>query len=416
VSRAPGASLPIAQTPRLLVVPHIYADDITVREIEFAYRLSSAFEVFVLKWRDALHVDSATPLRRRLQQFTVAFSSALPFHRAVSSRNGLPASVGYTPIELPVWQPILLHRLLGPARALAFCQARNRAALASVLKTHHITHVLYASQLFGTGRTPGIRTAYDIVDWFPENEVPAPRLAAIHKDLRRAARDVDTVFAVSEPLCEKLAKDCGIAALPLPNGADLSRLRSVDPVQVRALRRKLGIDNKFIIGYIGNHGPFTGVDLVVNAFRSSRDRLPDAALLIVGPAQYWKSLLDSHRAHGVISTGGVPPSEIAAYFNALDVGVLAQDLSPGTDFAFQIKVVEYSACRKMVVSTPLETWKRLRWPNVLLAEPNPAAWADAFVQARSLAWQPEWDRFVEPYDWSILAARVADALLAPATA
>jgi glycosyltransferase involved in cell wall biosynthesis len=254
------------------------------------------------------------------------------------------------------------------------------------------------------------------VDWFPEDEVPARRLAEIRENLRGVASEVDTLFAVSEPLCEKLAKDCGITALPLPNGADLSRLRGVDPAQVRALRTKFSLANKFVIGYIGNHGSFTGVDLVVKAFLSARDRLPDAALLIVGPAQYWKSLLDSHRAHGVISTGGVPPSEIAAYFNALDVGVLAQDLTPGTDFAFQIKVVEYSACRKMVVSTPLETWKRLRWPNVLLAEPNPAAWADAFVQARSLAWQPEWDSFVEPYDWSILAARVADALLAPATA
>jgi hypothetical protein len=109
----------------------------------------------------------------------------------------------------------------------------------------------------------------------------------------------------------------------------------------------------------------------------------------------------------------VPPFEIATYFKALDVGVLAQGITTGTDFAFQIKVVEYSACRKIVVSTPLETWKRLAWPNVLLTEPNAAAWADAFVKARNLEWQSEWDRFVEPYDWSILSGRIADVLLAP---
>ncbi|HEV2197075.1 MAG TPA: glycosyltransferase [Candidatus Acidoferrum sp.] len=410
MSGGPDASLLIPQKPRLLVVPHIYASDISVREIEFARRLSSRFEVFVLKWRDALHVDSTTSLRRRLQQFSVAVSSAL-HHRKLSSPEHSDGEAGITLIELPVWQPILLHRILGPARALAFCQSRNHATLASILRTHHFTHVLYATQLFGTARIPGIRTAYDIVDWFPDNEVSADRLAEIHGDLRRAAADVDTVFAVSEPLCEKLAKDCGITALPLPNGADLSRLRNVDPVRVRNIRASLGLDNKFIIGYIGNHGPFTGVDLVVNAFLSVRDRLPDAALLIIGPAHYWQSMIDANRALGVIPTGSIPPSEIAAYFNALDVGVLAQDLTPGTDFAFQIKVVEYSACRKVVVSTPLETWKRLRWPNVLLAEPNPTAWADALVQARSLAWESDWDRIVEPYDWSILAARIADALL-----
>jgi len=407
VTAAQSASPSSLQKPRLLVVPHIYADAISIREIEFARRLTSRFEVFVLKWRDALHVDSTSALKRRFKQFSVAASSA--FH----SQKTLPPRNGFTPIELPIWQPILLHRLLGPARALAFCQSRNRRALYSVIKSKQITYALFANELFGTDRIPQIRSAFDVVDWFPEHEFSAARLTEIRANLRRTATNMDVLFAVSEPLCEKLARECTVSALPLPNGADLSRLRGVDPAQVRALRAKLGLENKFIIGYIGNHGPFTGVDLVVNAFLAARNRLPNATLLIIGPAHHWQSLLDANRANDVIATGGIMPSEIGTYFNALDVGVLAQGITTGTDFAFQIKVVEYSACRKIVVSTPLETWKRLAWPNVLLAESNAAAWADAFVQARSITWQSDWDRFVEPYDWSILSNRIADALLAP---
>ena len=394
------------QKPRLLVIPHIYAEDISIRELEFASRLADRFDVFVLKWRDALHVDAASPLSRRLKQFSVAASSAFHAQKSAAPRNN------FTPIELPVWQPILLHRLLGPARALSFCQKRNCGALLSTIATHQITHVLYASELFGTERIPSVRSAFDIVDWFPENEYTPEHIAATRANLRKVAEQMDTVFAVSEPLCEKLARECSINALPLPNGADLARLRGVPTEKVSALRATLGLQNKFVIGYIGNHGPFTGVDLVVNAFLAARTRLPDAALVIIGPAQYWQSLLDANRSNGVIATGGIPPAEIATYFNALDVGVLAQGITTGTDFAFQIKVVEYSACRKIVVSTPLETWKRLAWPNVLLAEANPSAWADAFVRARSMAWHPAWDRFVEPYDWSILSHRIADTLLA----
>jgi glycosyltransferase involved in cell wall biosynthesis len=223
------------------------------------------------------------------------------------------------------------------------------------------------------------------------------------------------MFAVSEPLCEKIGRECGVVALPLPNGADLLKLRSVPPQKTSVLRAKLGIRDNFAIGYIGNHGPYTGVDLVVKAFLAAKSRLPDVKLLIVGPAHCWQSLIDANRENGVIATGGVSPAEISTYFNALDVGVLAQGITTGTDFAFQIKVVEYSACRKIVVSTPLETWRRLAWPNVLLAGPNPGTWADAFVKAKAMNWQPEWDRFVEPYDWSILSNRIADALLvAPA--
>ena len=403
---AGAASSPAHQKPRLLVVPHIYAEDISVREIEFARRLVSRFEVFVLKWRDALHVDAASAAMRRLKQFSIAASSALRFSGGVAFRDG------FTTVELPVWQPILFHRMLGAARALAFCRSRNRGALKRIIATHGITHVLYASEVFGTERIPNIRAAFDVVDWFPEHEYSPAQVEEVRASHRRIAAQMDTVFAVSEPLCEKLLGESSVAALPLPNGADLARLRSVTAEEVRAVRAKLGVTGKFVIGYIGNHGPFTGVDLAVKAFLAARDRLPGAALLIIGPAKHWQALLDTNRSNGVIATGGVSPAEIGTYFNALDVGVLAQGITTGTDFAFQIKVVEYSACRKIVVSTPLETWKRLAWPNVLLAEANAIAWADAFVRARTMAWQMDWDRFVEPYDWSILANRIADTLLA----
>jgi glycosyltransferase involved in cell wall biosynthesis len=409
VTAATSAPSAVSPKARLLVIPHIYAEDISVREIEFARRLASRVEVFVLKWRDALHVDAASHFWRRRKQLSVAASSAFRSFKTVA-----PADA-FTPIAIPVWQPILLRRVLGAARALAFCQSRNRGVLREIVATYGITHVLYASELFGTERIPDVRSAFDVVDWFPEHEQTAARLEEIHANLRNIASNMDAVFAVSEPLCEKLARESSVSALPLPNGADLGKLRRVPQEKVRALRAKLGLENKFVIGYIGNHGPFTGVDLVVNAFLAARARLPDAALLIVGPAQHWQSLLDTNRSNGVIATGGIPPVEIAMYFNAVDVGVLAQGITTGTDFAFQIKVVEYTACRKVVVSTPLETWRRLAWPNVLLAEPNATDWANAFVRARSMRWQPEWDRFVEPYDWSILSNRIADALLiAPA--
>jgi len=406
VSRAGSALSPSQRKPRLLVIPHIYAEDISIRELEFARRLASRFEIFVLKWRDALHVDAASAAMRRVKQFFVAASSALRFSERVESRGG------FTTMELPVWQPILFHRIFGPARSLAFCQLRNRRALKKIIASHGITHVLYASELFGTERIPNIRAAFDVVDWFPEHEYSRERVEQVRASHRRIAAEMDTVFAVSEPLCEKLQRECSIVALPLPNGADLARLRSVEAEEVRAVRAKLGVTGKFVIGYIGNHGPFTGVDLVVKAFLAARDRLPDATLLIIGPAKHWQGLLDANRSNGVITTGGVSPAEVGTYFNALDVGVLAQGITTGTDLAFQIKVVEYSACRKIVVSTPLETWKRLAWPNVLLTEPNAATWADAFVRARTMRWQSDWDHFVEPYDWSILANRIADALLA----
>ena len=260
---AGAASSPAHQKPRLLVVPHIYAEDISVREIEFARRLVSRFEVFVLKWRDALHVDAASAAMRRLKQFSIAASSALRFSGGVAFRDG------FTTVELPVWQPILFHRMLGAARALAFCRSRNRGALKRIIATHGITHVLYASEVFGTERIPNIRAAFDVVDWFPEHEYSPAQVEEVRASHRRIAAQMDTVFAVSEPLCEKLLGESSVAALPLPNGADLARLRSVTAEEVRAVR-----DHVDLAGDLGNPEQVDDVDraeIDANVFARGHD-------------------------------------------------------------------------------------------------------------------------------------------------
>jgi glycosyltransferase involved in cell wall biosynthesis len=391
--------------PRLLVVPHIYADDIAIREIELARRLTSNFKVFILKWRDPLHVESKSVFARRIKQAGVAMSTAL------RPRSECKEGDGTSVIEVPVWQPLLLQKFVGLRTALSICQQHNRETLRGVIRDSGITHLLLANRLFGVERHPGVRTFYDVVDWFPEDTVSSAELERIRDDFNVISKQVDGMFAVSKPLCEKLEREWGLQSVPLPNGADIARLRSVSSAKVSALRHRLGIEGEFAIGYIGNHGSFTGVDLAVNAFLAARSRIPKGKLLIIGPADIWNRLLETNRAAGVIATGNVAPAEIAEYFNAIDMGILAQGKTTGTDFAFQIKMAEYSACRKCVVATPLLTWQQLAWPNILLAEPNPAAWADAFVQARSMPWQPAWDRIVEQYDWQVLADGAAKTML-----
>jgi len=97
--------------PRLLVVPHVYAENISVREIEFARRLTRHFDVYCLAWKDALHVDNGNALQRRWRQFWIALGS-------VSARQDLrPAGDGVTYVTAPVLQAILLQRAIGAARA-----------------------------------------------------------------------------------------------------------------------------------------------------------------------------------------------------------------------------------------------------------------------------------------------------------
>lgn len=391
--------------PRLLVVPHLYADNLFVREIELARRLTQLFDVYCLKWTDALHVDDGSTHRRRWKQLATAI-------RAVFVRRHFSEGAdGITYVELPVLQPILLRRAVGSEWALSLSQAFNGSVIEELVGAYGISYALLASESFGLLRRVRARVFFDIVDWFPEENSSPRHLDSVRSRLKSIANKVQGIFAVSEPLCEKLKADYGINAVLLPNGADLKVLRSVGPDEVAAVRSQWGLAGKFVIGYIGNHGSFTGVDFVLKVFQAVRQRITNAVLLIVGPADYWGSILAGMRSQGVVCTGPVAPSEVAAYFNAIDLGILAQEKSLGTEFAFQIKIVEYSACRKFVVATPLQTWQRLQWPNIFLAEREVEPWVAAICQAREASWSPAWDALIDPYDWSTLALRMAKVLL-----
>src|ERR1700732_847533 len=232
---------PHAVKTRLLVVPHPYADDISVREIELARRLTSTFDVFLLKWRDALHVEEKSAFARRVKQVGVGLRAGLRSRTQVKGPDGLQV------IEVPVWQPLLLQRLVGSETALSVCQSRNHGTLRDLIRDVEITHLLLASELFGIERIPGVRTFYDVVDWFSEDSFSSDGLARIRAGLRAISEKVDGVFAVSQPLCEKLERDCGVQALPLPNGANVGALRSVAPAKISALRQRLGVAENFVM-------------------------------------------------------------------------------------------------------------------------------------------------------------------------
>lgn len=392
--------------PRLLVVPHLPSRTIRIRATELARALAAHAEVFCLEWEDAQHQDAGALLIRKARQFRAGLASLVARRRIRRGEDGV------TYVSTRIWQPILFRYFFGADRALRLARRANTRALARLAAELGAKHILLASVMFDVPEAPGVQVLYDLVDWFEEDRAPAAVIEETRRYLEQVARRARAVFAVSMPLAEKVSREFGVRAIPLPNGADLAALRAAPPEAVRAVRNRWGLAGRYVVGYIGNHGSFTGIDFVLEMFHRVRRRMPDAALFIVGPFDYWKGRIPWPPEPGVVFTGPVEPCEMPAYFNAIDLGLLAQPASAGTEFAFQLKVVEYSACRKFVVSTPLETWKRLAWPNVLLVPLEPDAWAEAVARARASTWDSNWDRLVEPYDWRRLAARVAEQMTA----
>jgi glycosyltransferase involved in cell wall biosynthesis len=177
------------------------------------------------------------------------------------------------------------------------------------------------------------------------------------------------------------------------------------------LRLDLGLTDRFVVGCIGNHGAFAGIDFTLEVFTALLKRMPDAALLIVGPVSYWRPLLDHFLSDRIVLTGPIEPEHIAPYFHSVDVGMIPFSMSTGTDYVLPLKLVGFTACRKFVISTPLAGITRLQWPNVITAERNVEDWVTAVETARSRHWQAEWDPIAEPFDWGARAKAMGDILL-----
>jgi len=106
--------------------------------------------------------------------------------------------------------------------------------------------------------------------------------------------------------------------------------------------------------------------------------------------------------------GPVSPREVRAYFLATDLGVAPYEKSQARDHGMSLKVLEYSAARKMVVSTPLAEMETLHLPNVILAEREVDAWVDAITLARNRRWDERWIKHFEVFEWRRIAAQLAE--------
>ncbi|MDI6641733.1 MAG: glycosyltransferase, partial [Elusimicrobiota bacterium] len=95
------------------------------------------------------------------------------------------------------------------------------------------------------------------------------------------------------------------------------------------------------------------------------------------------------------------PSDVPDYFKAVDVGLLPFDKKGFTDSACPIKLLEYTAAGKPVVSTDLEEVKRMDFSNVILVKDNPESLAEGIKKA--LNSKVEIPKKIENYDINKLA-------------
>ena len=249
------------------------------------------------------------------------------------------------------------------------------------------------------------RVVYDIIDDLHVFPDPAAGLTRAH---RRLLEEADLVLASALPLAEQVRGMRPDVHL-IPNAVDADYVReharrSTPPEEFADLVR----EGRPIIGY---HGALAAwVDYVLLA-QVARLR-PEYAFVLIGP-DYDGSLTEAglHRTSNVRWLGARPRAEVMRYLAWYDLGMLPFVLNPITHAVSPLKLFEYLAAGKPVVSTPLTEVSR--YPVVLLAQ-DPEAFALALDHGLALrddaVYKEAIEQIVRDNTWDARAKAVLAAL------
>jgi glycosyltransferase involved in cell wall biosynthesis len=154
------------------------------------------------------------------------------------------------------------------------------------------------------------------------------------------------------------------------NGPDARRVRLTEPDErLRAL-------NKTILAYVGAMNPQDGLDHLLKAIHHLvRDlKRTDFHCVLIGSGDSLEALRAQATALGIDDfvefTGFIPDEDMVRYLSTADICLDPNPSSPLNDVSTWIKVMEYMALAKPVVSFDLKETRVSAGPAALYAPPN----------------------------------------------
>ncbi len=172
----------------------------------------------------------------------------------------------------------------------------------------------------------------EIRDIWPESivSVGAMRKGTVTRMLERleafAYRKADKIVAVTDSFVPHIACRCQGAQkiAVIKNGADLSLFQAGKTAGANDVKRKSGLEGRFVAAYAGTHGMAHGLDTVLDAAAILRDD-PRFGFLLVGDGAERARLTAraaSMKLNNLHIAGQLPKSEMPAIWAATDVSLI----------------------------------------------------------------------------------------------
>jgi len=213
-------------------------------------------------------------------------------------------------------------------------------------------------QAIRLARKHGVPVVFRSIDILHEL-VPYPVLRSVTRFLeRKVYSSVDAILAItpnhSRYVISMGAPESRVKLLPLPIDTKIFR-PSVDSSGVR---QKWGFGDKDkIVVFIGTLFKFSGLDGFIRQFPGVVEKIPEARLLIVGDGpqrpELERIINELRLEERVTITGFEPYQMMPQYINLATVCVNPFLNTDATRDIFPGKIIQYIACGKATVATPL---------------------------------------------------------------
>jgi len=308
---------------RILFIPHTPSTDIINRVYEFA-NISGGY---ILDWK----IENSS------------------FARKVHSQ--LYSMLRKTKLEDRVLSAPLLFR------PDAIAPKINTKILNHTIEKYDIDIVVNANALLFDISSIKVPVIYDLVDDHlavnPYLGLSKKRVEKIKEDLKNASAVV-TVTDLLKKKVEPLNSD----VVTIENGVYIEKFE-----RAVSIKKELGLEGKKVFGYIGGVDSWTGLHEACEAYEKIKSS--DNAMIIVGGnnSKYYNDLKEKYSEY-VLFTGPISPEKVGNFFKSIDIGLIPFILNDFTHNALPIKALEYGLAGAQVLSTPLNTLLKKRYPFI----------------------------------------------------
>jgi glycosyltransferase involved in cell wall biosynthesis len=157
---------------------------------------------------------------------------------------------------------------------------------------------------------------------------------------------VDAFIAVSSSIQRSWLVNYGVKPILIPNGVDTIRFNA--GIDGSPLRKKMGLEDKFVILSVGRLSRQKGLHYLLEAAEYLKSDMHNLIILIGGRGEEESRLRDWAEKHDLLKTvrflGFIPPDSLPTYYAACDLFVL-----PSVFEAFGLTLLEALSTGKPVV-------------------------------------------------------------------